>query len=253
MANGDAAAAAGMDVVPGTADWRMGYDEINKSRDYIAQRTSAVTPIAKGGTGATSAPDARTALDVNSKAEITAALAGKSNTNHTHQFGAIQPGVINNGGFGCTVGQTHIVAGLGVDLDITAGGNGLIQGRLTNPTARSSGVTGWSALGVDAAGNIGVQTSSRRFKKDIETWTPQAQAVYAMRLVQFRYLASEPDASPMEQGVIAEELLDLGLDWLVFFDEDGLPQGVHYDKIALACVAALQDLDARVSALEERA
>lgn len=252
MANGDAAAAAGMDVVSGTSDWRNGYDEDNKTRDYIAQRTNAVTPLAKGGTGATTAADARNNLDVPSKADLTTGLAGKSNTNHTHQYGAIQPGVINNGGFGASLGQTHIVAGLGVDFDISAGGNGLIQGRFTNPTARSSGVTGWAALGVDAAGNIGVQTSSRRFKKDIETWTPQAQAVYAMRLVQFRYLASEPDASPMEQGVIAEELLELGLDWLVFFDEDGLPQGVHYDKIALACVAALQDLDARVSALEAR-
>ncbi len=38
MANGDAAAAAGMDIVAGTAPRRLGYDEINKSRDYIANR-----------------------------------------------------------------------------------------------------------------------------------------------------------------------------------------------------------------------
>lgn len=38
MANGDKAAEAGMDVVDGfTADWRLGYDEINKTRDYIAR------------------------------------------------------------------------------------------------------------------------------------------------------------------------------------------------------------------------
>jgi len=40
MANGDAAAAAGMAVVSGTAQVKLGYDEINKSRDYIAQRAS---------------------------------------------------------------------------------------------------------------------------------------------------------------------------------------------------------------------
>jgi hypothetical protein len=40
MANGDAAAAAGMDVVPGTAKVRLGYDEINKTRDYVAQRAN---------------------------------------------------------------------------------------------------------------------------------------------------------------------------------------------------------------------
>lgn len=43
MANGDAAAAAGMEVVPGTADARNGYDEINKSRDYIANHMIAGT------------------------------------------------------------------------------------------------------------------------------------------------------------------------------------------------------------------
>lgn len=62
MATGDDAIAAGMDVVPGTADRRQGYDEINKTRDYIAQRTNAVTPISKGGTGASNASAARTAL-----------------------------------------------------------------------------------------------------------------------------------------------------------------------------------------------
>ena len=36
MANGDAAAAKGMDTVAGTDDRRMGYDEDNKTRDYIA-------------------------------------------------------------------------------------------------------------------------------------------------------------------------------------------------------------------------
>lgn len=42
MANGDEATAAGMDVVDGfTADHRLGYDEINKTRDYIA----AATPL----------------------------------------------------------------------------------------------------------------------------------------------------------------------------------------------------------------
>lgn len=37
MANGDAAAAKGMTVVAGTDPRKMGYDEINKSRDYIAK------------------------------------------------------------------------------------------------------------------------------------------------------------------------------------------------------------------------
>lgn len=62
MANGDAAAAVGMDTVAGTEDIRQGYDEINKSRDYIAnhitdgahranQITTGTLAVARGGTG----------------------------------------------------------------------------------------------------------------------------------------------------------------------------------------------------------
>lgn len=49
MANGDAAVAAGMDVVAGTADVRMGYDEINKSRDYIAANSNAIKKLQAPG------------------------------------------------------------------------------------------------------------------------------------------------------------------------------------------------------------
>lgn len=62
MANGDRAAAVGMDTVAGTEDIRLGYDEINLSRDYIAdhitdgahranQITSGTLVPARGGTG----------------------------------------------------------------------------------------------------------------------------------------------------------------------------------------------------------
>ena len=36
MANGDIAASAGLPVVPPTADIRLGYDEINRTRDEVA-------------------------------------------------------------------------------------------------------------------------------------------------------------------------------------------------------------------------
>lgn len=65
MATGDDALAAGMDVIdPATDLVKDGAEEINRTRDYIAQRTSTVTPIAKGGTGATNAAGARSNLGV---------------------------------------------------------------------------------------------------------------------------------------------------------------------------------------------
>ncbi|CAO1650535.1 hypothetical protein NYA9BBAC_00905 [Salinibacterium sp. NYA9b] len=41
MANGDAAGAKGWDVVPNTDDVKVGYDEINYSRDLVAAEQDA--------------------------------------------------------------------------------------------------------------------------------------------------------------------------------------------------------------------
>jgi hypothetical protein len=80
---GDAAAALGFDIVAPTDDVKEGYAEINKSRDYLAEditsgtRSAAqitsgifastrlpVIAVDKGGTGATTAADARTNLGI---------------------------------------------------------------------------------------------------------------------------------------------------------------------------------------------
>lgn len=70
MAIGDEASAAGFPLVPNTGEEgrvRYGAREINRTRDFIAQvkaLISSVWPIEKGGTGATTAADARTALGI---------------------------------------------------------------------------------------------------------------------------------------------------------------------------------------------
>ena len=74
MAVGDEAVAAGMAKVPDTgpddaSKVRWGAREINRTRDYIAQvkaLISAVWPITKGGTGASTKSGARTNLGISS-------------------------------------------------------------------------------------------------------------------------------------------------------------------------------------------
>lgn len=74
MAIGDDAAAAGMAIVNGATTQAKDIDtEINRTRDYVAQRTSAVTPVNRGGTGAQNAATARTNL-------------GAAPTSHTHHI-----------------------------------------------------------------------------------------------------------------------------------------------------------------------
>lgn len=90
MANGDAASALGYDIVLPSGAVQDGYDEINKSRDYIANHVTSgthsaaqitsgvlgadripVIQVTKGGTGATTAETARTNLGAAAAADIT--------------------------------------------------------------------------------------------------------------------------------------------------------------------------------------
>ena len=74
MANGDIAAAAGLPVVPPTADIRMGYDEINLTRDEVATHMTTGTHVLAKIVG------------------LVAALAGKATKSTT---GALAVGSIN--------------------------------------------------------------------------------------------------------------------------------------------------------------
>lgn len=74
MAVGDDANAGGYPLVPNTGEEgkvRFGAREINRTRDFIAQVKNlilAVWPVARGGTGATTAAGARTNLGLGSVA-----------------------------------------------------------------------------------------------------------------------------------------------------------------------------------------
>lgn len=105
----------------------------------------------------------------------------------------------------------------------------------------------------EGPGNFGHVPSSRRFKSDIQSAEVDTEAALAIRIVTFRYydaIQRYGDAAAVEWGVIAEELHDLGLTWLVDYDEDGLPFSVRKDQIIFAFIPLIQDHERRLRALE---
>ncbi len=132
-----------------------------------------------------------------------------------------------------------------------------VSGAVKMPTVYSTSIT--SAFRVvyngNGDGSMGYNLSSRRFNQDIESYTIDPTLLRQIRIVTFRYIAAvekEGNAATVEVGLIAEELHDLGLNWLVDYDADGLPEGVKFDRLALAALALAQDVDTRLALVEER-
>jgi hypothetical protein len=155
------------------------------------------------------------------------------------------------------VTQTNV----NVTGNVTAGGNFSAGGTLSVsgaayfPEALANPVTsGYFAAYINGDTRLGRTVSSRRYKQNIRKWSPDFQAVFALQLVTFRQKAAVEElgeAAPTEWGLIAEELVELGLDWLVIF-VDGVPEGIAYEKIALAILPVVQDHEARIRDLEAR-
>ena len=70
MAVGDDATSAGYPLVPETGtggEFKFGWREINRTRDFIAQVKALINPVwplEKGGTGATTADEVRAVLNI---------------------------------------------------------------------------------------------------------------------------------------------------------------------------------------------
>ena len=258
MANGDDAVAAGMSAVPSTADRRLGYDEINKTRDYIAQRTSTVQPVAKGGTGATTPAAARTNLGLGTAATADGTWADIAGT--VVQRGTDGRFLIpdpTSGKHAATKDYADATASTAASS--AAGGrvdwgsfNAVRAGNLAAAVYNRTLGGAYRVCYVNTDGTLGWVSSSRRHKKNIEAASVDVDAVLAMRLVTFLYKV-EVDTGrlgELQHGLIAEDLDDLGLDWLVDYGTDGSPEGVRYDRLALALLPVIQRQEARLTAIE---
>ena len=109
-------------------------------------------------------------------------------------------------------------------------------------------------------GLIRMTASSRRYKQEIEDWSPSAEDVLKLRPRSWKERKGlRPDMPDYQDpnryvGFIAEEVADAGLEELVVFadDEEGNygPDNLNYDRIPAAQQVVLQDHEARILELE---
>lgn len=116
----------------------------------------------------------------------------------------------------------------------------------------------WRAVWVLSDGTMGTSQSSRTVKTDI-TDADEFINVDDLRRVKwcvYRFIEDmnlNLDDSTPRLGMIAEELDDNGLGWLVEYDEDTLqPVGINYPMLGVAALRLAQDAEDRCDALEQR-
>src|SRR5262245_49024803 len=81
---------------------------------------------------------------------------------------------------------------------------------------------------IDVTGRLGTQSSSRRFKDNIQPMDKASEAILALKPVTFHY-KNDPKCSP-RFGLIAEQVAAVHPE-LVALDKDGEPYTVRYDQI----------------------
>jgi hypothetical protein len=150
-----------------------------------------------------------------------------------------------------TTGSNNIAIGQYAGYNQTTGSNNIYFGprgvaaengviRIGTPGTQKqayiAGVSGTVVTGgtvvVTSSGQLGVASSSRRYKQDIERMGDTSERLYRLRPVKFRYIKTDEQGKrPVQFGLIAEEVADV-LPELVYRDADGRVEGVRYDELA---------------------
>jgi hypothetical protein len=158
------------------------------------------------------------------------ALANNGNANANTAVGsaalASSTGIGNtalgaSAGLGVTTANNVIVIG-------TGGSNVTGSCFIGNIRGVTTAVADAIPVVIDSAHQLGTQSSSRRFKKEIKPMDKASEAILALKPVTFHY---KSDTKGMPQfGLIAEEVAEVNPD-LVVRDENGEIYSVRYDAV----------------------
>jgi hypothetical protein len=235
----------------GTGNTASGLQALFSNVDGIRNTASGVYALNHNVTGGGNTAVGYQALATSTASSNTAVgndalVADNTGGNNT----AIGAGALSNnmvGGFNTAVGAGALSnsTGLGnIGLGATAGGNIMgasnviaigHQGVNVSNTTWINNVYGATTISgttvpviVSDAGQLGTNSSSQRFKKDINTMAQASETILWLRPVTFHY---KSDTKGVPQfGLIAEEVAKVNPD-LVVWGRDGKPYSVRYDAV----------------------
>jgi hypothetical protein len=140
---------------------------------------------------------------------------------------------------------------------IRIGGNTALGDPATQTAFFASGIGNATVSGVPvlvntSTGQLGVASSSRRFKEDIQDMADASDGLMRLRPVTFRYKQPFDDgAKPIQYGLIAEEVAEVYPD-LVARSADGRIETVKYQLLDPMLLNEVQKQQAEIKSLQER-
>jgi len=106
---------------------------------------------------------------------------------------------------------------------------------------------------VDSDGEFRRSTSSKRYKKDITTATWGLAEVLKLKPITYKNNSTEGEIDDKTYaGFTAEDMHDLGLTEFVDYNENNQPDALAYGNMVALMAKAIQDLNAKVEALEAK-
>jgi|ERR1044071_283352 hypothetical protein len=167
----------------------------------------------------------------------------------TNQIPAAQLQATDNGQFSATVQLKTLANNTGsptsASLQVRQAWS--TDGTTAFPSMPNLPATGTTDLTIDAKGNVTPQTSSARFKTEIEPLCDDFSRILALEPKQFKSLMTG------ERGIgfVAEEVAALSLDDLVSRDDSGEPLSVNYKLVPIFLLEVLKSHERTIRALQE--
>jgi len=210
-----------------TAD---GHDALFNNTTAIRNTASGSFALFSNTTGPNNTAVGYFALFSNTTGNSNTASGYDALLNNTTGIGNIALG--NFAGSNLTTGDNNIDIG---NLGIASEANTIRIGSQETQTATYiAGISGVGVMGVavkvNAAGQLGVGVSSRRFKEGVKPMDKASEAIFALKPVTFRYNKElDPEATP-QFGLVAEDVEKVNPD-LVVRDADEKVYTVRYEAV----------------------
>jgi hypothetical protein len=156
------------------------------------------------------------------------------------------------GGVGIGIGTSSPSHLLHVGGNTAIAGNLVVGSTTPGTRLRVVGLPGTSSYPYarynPSTGDFFYDVSSRRYKSNIRSLLDDYDKVLSLQPKKYTDLAS----GETEIRYIAEELDEAGLGNLVIYDDEGRPNGLKYDRIAIYLVEILKGQQKRIEASEEK-